>query len=56
MGLKEEMEMLEEQKRMITKVPEMELTQRTIKLRQACFKATYKKRRLDSPALSSNHL
>ncbi|KAK1431607.1 hypothetical protein QVD17_08082 [Tagetes erecta] len=54
MGLNEEMEMLEEQKRMITKVPEMELTKRTIKLRQACFKATYKKRRLDCPSMSSN--
>ncbi|KAM0071095.1 putative transcription factor Nin-like family [Helianthus debilis subsp. tardiflorus] len=49
MGLNEEMEMLEEQKRMIMKVPEMELPQRTKKLRQACFKASYKKRRFDSP-------
>ncbi|KAI3705889.1 hypothetical protein L1987_76138 [Smallanthus sonchifolius] len=49
MGLSEEMEMLEEQKRMIEKLPEMELTQRTKKLRQACFKASYKKRRFDSP-------
>ncbi|XP_076898638.1 protein RKD4-like [Bidens hawaiensis] len=45
MGLEKEMEMLEEQKRMIKKLPQMDLTQRTKRLRQACFKATYKKRR-----------
>ncbi|KAM3319785.1 protein RKD4 [Capsicum chacoense] len=45
MGLTSEVEMLEEHQRMVEKVPEMELTERTKKLRQACFKANYKKRR-----------
>ncbi|KAL8253181.1 hypothetical protein R6Q59_036874 [Mikania micrantha] len=47
MGLNEELEILEEQKKMIKKLPEMDLTQRTKRLRQACFKANYKKRRLN---------
>ncbi|KAK4436213.1 protein RKD4 [Sesamum alatum] len=45
LGLTNEIEMLEEHKRMVEKIPEMELTDRTKKLRQACFKANYKKRR-----------
>ncbi|KAJ8554289.1 hypothetical protein K7X08_024967 [Anisodus acutangulus] len=45
MGLTSEVEMLEEHQRMLEKIPEMELTERTKKLRQACFKANYKKRR-----------
>ncbi|KAK6117689.1 hypothetical protein DH2020_048541 [Rehmannia glutinosa] len=45
LGLTNEVEMLEEHKRMVEKIPEMELTERTKKLRQACFKANYKKRR-----------
>ncbi|KAL3521659.1 hypothetical protein ACH5RR_019808 [Cinchona calisaya] len=45
LGLASEIAMLEEHKRMIQKLPAMELTERTKKLRQACFKANYKKRR-----------
>ncbi|KAG8390422.1 hypothetical protein BUALT_Bualt01G0081700 [Buddleja alternifolia] len=45
LGLTNEIEMLEEHKRMVERVPEMELTERTKKLRQACFKANYKKRK-----------
>ncbi|KAL7108235.1 hypothetical protein ACP275_06G101300 [Erythranthe tilingii] len=45
LGLTSEIEMLEEHKRMVETIPEMELTERTKKLRQACFKANYKKRR-----------
>ncbi|KAL3651315.1 hypothetical protein CASFOL_004317 [Castilleja foliolosa] len=45
LGLTNEIEMLEEHKRMVEIIPEMELTDRTKKLRQACFKANYKKRR-----------
>ncbi|KAL8519505.1 hypothetical protein ACS0TY_010440 [Phlomoides rotata] len=45
LGLTNEIEMLEEHKRMVERIPEMELTERTKKLRQACFKANYKKRR-----------
>ncbi|CAN4089548.1 unnamed protein product [Withania somnifera] len=50
MGLSSEVEMLEEHQRMLERVPEMELTERTKKLRQACFKANYKKRRVSMPA------
>ncbi|XP_077229798.1 protein RKD1-like [Tasmannia lanceolata] len=41
-----EIERLEEQKRLMEKLPEMQLTEDTKKLRQACFKANYKKRRM----------
>ncbi|CAL5364575.1 unnamed protein product [Camellia sinensis] len=46
LGLTKEIEMLEEHRRMVEKLPELELTERTKKLRQACFKANYKKRRV----------
>ncbi|XP_016471868.1 protein RKD4-like [Nicotiana tabacum] len=52
MGLTSEVEMLEEHQRMLEKVPEMELTERTKKLRQTCFKANYKKRRAAMAAFS----
>ncbi|XVF10087.1 hypothetical protein REPUB_Repub07fG0153000 [Reevesia pubescens] len=45
LGLTNEILMLEEHKKMVEKLPDMELTERTRKLRQACFKANYKKRR-----------
>ncbi|KAL7003626.1 hypothetical protein U1Q18_004777 [Sarracenia purpurea var. burkii] len=45
LGLTTEIEMLEEHRRMVEMLPELELTDRTKKLRQACFKANYKKRR-----------
>ncbi|KAA3456798.1 protein RKD4 [Gossypium australe] len=45
LGLTNEIVMLEEHQRMLEKVPDLELTDRTKKLRQACFKANYKKRR-----------
>ncbi|KAJ6418829.1 hypothetical protein OIU84_002080 [Salix udensis] len=49
MGLSEyEAIMLEEHKRLIEELPDVELTERTKKLRQACFKANYKKRRLSA--------
>ncbi|KAK8690431.1 hypothetical protein V6N13_073964 [Hibiscus sabdariffa] len=48
LGLTNEVEMLEEHQRMLEKLPDMELTERTKKLRQACFKANYKKRSLAS--------
>ncbi|XP_015068855.1 protein RKD4 [Solanum pennellii] len=53
MGLTSEVEMLEEHQRMVERVPEMELTDRTKKLRQTCFKANYKKRRA-SMAMAAN--
>lgn len=45
MGLTNEIMMLEEHKRILEVKPDMELTEKTKKLRQACFKANYKKRR-----------
>lgn len=37
---------LEEQKKLMEEMPGIELAERTKRLRQACFKASYKKRRL----------
>ncbi|KAM6586537.1 hypothetical protein CsatA_009142 [Cannabis sativa] len=46
MGLSNnEIMMLEEQKRLVEEIPDMELTERAKKLRQACFKANYKSKR-----------
>ncbi|EEF45670.1 transcription factor, putative [Ricinus communis] len=45
MGLTKEIVMLEEHRKLVEKVPGMELTERTKRLRQACFKANYKKKR-----------
>ncbi|KAH7538244.1 hypothetical protein FEM48_Zijuj03G0178700 [Ziziphus jujuba var. spinosa] len=45
MGLADEIMMLEEHKRLLEVLPDTELTEKTKKLRQACFKANYKKRR-----------
>jgi len=38
--------MLEKQKKMLEKLPEMELNEEIKNLRQACFRAKYSKRRL----------
>ncbi|KAH7425116.1 hypothetical protein KP509_11G040500 [Ceratopteris richardii] len=43
---------LEEQKKLMEEMPGIELAERTKRLRQACFKASYKKRRLLSAASS----
>lgn len=40
-----ELERLEEQRRLMEENPAMEFSERTKKLRQACFKANYKRRR-----------
>ena len=46
MGLSShEITMLEEQQRLVEEAPDMELTERAKKLRQACFKANYKSKR-----------
>ncbi|CAA2966279.1 Hypothetical predicted protein [Olea europaea subsp. europaea] len=52
LGLTNEIEILEEHKRMIEKLPETELTERTKKLRQACYKAKFKKRRSMKPSFA----
>lgn len=41
----ESIERLEEHKRLMERIPEIQLTEGTKKLRQACFKASYKKRK-----------
>uniref|UniRef100_A0A7N0U2G1 RWP-RK domain-containing protein n=1 Tax=Kalanchoe fedtschenkoi TaxID=63787 RepID=A0A7N0U2G1_KALFE len=45
LGLEKEIQMLEEHRMTVEKMPHVELTEKTKKLRQACFKANYKKRR-----------
>ncbi|KAF5731265.1 putative RWP-RK domain-containing protein [Tripterygium wilfordii] len=45
LGLTNEVTVLEEHKRLVEELPDLELTERTKRLRQACFKANYKKRR-----------
>ncbi|KAG5019216.1 Protein RKD4 [Glycine soja] len=45
MGLEDEVPRLERQKRLLEKLPGLELSEEAKKLRQACFKANYKKRR-----------
>ncbi|KAL2339603.1 hypothetical protein Fmac_007543 [Flemingia macrophylla] len=45
LGLSNEIAKLEKHKRMLEKLPGMELSEETKKLRQACFKANYKRRR-----------
>lgn len=46
MGLDNEVATLEKQKKLLEKIPGMELNEETKRLRQACFKSNYKKRRL----------
>jgi hypothetical protein len=45
-GLTKEVAMLEKQKKMLEKLPGMDLNDEIKKLRQACFKANYKNRKL----------
>jgi hypothetical protein len=45
MGLENEVAKLGKQKKMLEKIPGMELNEEIKKLRQSCFKANYKKRR-----------
>ncbi|GAU38729.1 hypothetical protein TSUD_208400 [Trifolium subterraneum] len=44
--LRNAIEMLEKEKKLVEEMPDMELEHRTKRLRQACFKANYKKRKL----------
>lgn len=55
MSNKKEIEMLEEHKRMLERVPELELSESTKRLRQSCFKANYKKRRLLLSSAAAHH-
>nr|ADN33747.1 transcription factor [Cucumis melo subsp. melo] len=56
MGLTNEVKGLEEHKRLLEEMPNMDLTHTVKRLRQACFKANYKKnRRLRSNNIASLH-
>ncbi|KAJ9163605.1 hypothetical protein P3X46_023255 [Hevea brasiliensis] len=44
--LKEAIEILERERKMVEETPDMQLERRTKRLRQACFKTNYKKRKL----------
>ncbi|XLT55629.1 hypothetical protein HN873_048233 [Arachis hypogaea] len=46
MSLDNKIRVLEQEIKMLEQVPEMKLTQETKKLRQACFKVNYKRRKL----------
>ncbi|WOK91362.1 hypothetical protein Cni_G00053 [Canna indica] len=45
-SIRKELERLEEHRKKMEENPEMQLTERTKRLRQACFKANYKRRRM----------
>ncbi|KAL0355762.1 UNVERIFIED_CONTAM: protein RKD1 [Sesamum radiatum] len=44
--LKESIQILEKQKKLMEEIPDLQLEDKTKRLRQACFKANYKKRKL----------
>ncbi|XP_074316399.1 protein RKD1-like [Silene latifolia] len=44
--LKEAIEILEQEKKLMEEIPDLQLETRTKRLRQACFKANYKRRKL----------
>jgi hypothetical protein len=44
--LRNEIEMLEKEKKLVEEMPDIELEPRTKRLRQRCFKDNYKKRKL----------
>lgn len=49
--VREAVEMLEQEKKVMEDLPDMQLENKTKRLRQACFKANYKKRKI----ISMNH-
>ncbi|CAN8277607.1 unnamed protein product [Cochlearia groenlandica] len=51
--IRDAIESLEMEKKMIEEVPDLEFGDRTKKLRQACFKANYKRRRLMNSSFAS---
>ena len=48
MKLKEALEVLERERKMLEEMPDLQLKDKTKRLRQACFKANYKKRKLEN--------
>ncbi|KAF5206391.1 Rkd1 [Thalictrum thalictroides] len=57
--IRDAIQLLEQQKKLMEEMPEVELEEKTKKLRQACFKANYKKRKLmgmiEWPSSPNNH-
>ncbi|KAG4170891.1 hypothetical protein ERO13_A12G177800v2 [Gossypium hirsutum] len=49
--VREAIEVLERERKMLEEMPDMELEDKTKRLRQACFKANYKKRKLVPPSI-----
>lgn len=52
--LKEAIEILQRERELIEEIPDLEMEDKTKRLRQACFKANYKKRRL-SEMMNNDH-
>ncbi|KAG9154744.1 hypothetical protein Leryth_014238 [Lithospermum erythrorhizon] len=52
--LREAIEILEREKKLMEELPDMQLMEKTKRLRQACFKANYKKRKVMSMKNSSS--
>ncbi|MBA0744083.1 hypothetical protein Gogos_006720 [Gossypium gossypioides] len=49
--VREAIEVLERERKMLEEMPDMDLEDKTKRLRQACFKANYKKRKLVPPSI-----
>ncbi|XP_016733219.2 protein RKD1 [Gossypium hirsutum] len=49
--VREAIEVLERERKMLEEIPDMDLEDKTKRLRQACFKANYKKRKLVPPSI-----
>lgn len=52
--LRNAIEILEREKKLLEEMPDMQLEDNTKRLRQACFKANYKKRKLNMEPHSSS--
>ncbi|MBA0773051.1 hypothetical protein Gotri_008353 [Gossypium trilobum] len=52
-NVREAIEVLERERKMLEEMPDMDLEDKTKRLRQACFKANYKKRKLVPPSIKN---
>lgn len=52
--LRDALQILEREKKLLEEIPDMQLEDNTKRLRQACFKANYKKRKLKGMAESES--
>ncbi|EPS64185.1 hypothetical protein M569_10596, partial [Genlisea aurea] len=53
-GVRESVQVLEQEKKLMEVIPDLQLEDKTKRLRQACFKANYKKRKLMIESSSSS--